>query len=100
MNLFEITVGQLVMPSSLFTILGVYPQEPLAVLEKTVLIDELFLDLRRGMVVAPRVPLVVDKFTLLDKSFGVFICALVQFYGHVEYLLTEVRLENGQRLPN
>ena len=45
--------------------------------------------------VTPRVPIVVDKLTVLDKSFGVFICVLVQLHGHAVYLFTELRLENG-----
>ena len=47
--------------------------------------------------VAPRFPFVIDKLTLLDKSLGVSMCALVELYGHAGYPLIVSRPENRPR---
>ena len=88
------------MPPTFFSILVVYRQKPLAVLGEAILFDEFILNLRGGMVVAPRVPLVIEKLTLLDEFLGMFICELVQLHRHAVNLFTELRLENRQRLPH
>jgi len=100
MYLIEIAVGQFVVPSSVFAILVVYPQEPLAILEEAIPFDEFFFGLCGGMVVAPRLSLVVDPFTFLDKSLGVSIRTFIELNGHVVYRLTAVRLENRRHLPH
>src|SRR5271165_1084074 len=100
MDIFEIPICKFVMPPTFFSVLVVYRQEPLSVLGEAVLFDEFFFGLRGRMMVAPRVPFVIGKLTLLDKSLGVFICALVQLHRHAVYLFTELRLENRQRLPH
>ena len=46
MHVFEITVGKFIMPFPIFSILVIYSQEPLTVLEETILLDKLFFDLR------------------------------------------------------
>ena len=70
MDIFEIAIREFVMPLPVFSILVIYSQEPLAVLEEPILFDEFVLDLRRRMVVAPRAPFVIGKLTLLDESLG------------------------------
>jgi hypothetical protein len=100
MDIFEISIGKFVAPLTVFRVFIIYSQEPLAVFEKAILFDEFFLGLRGGMVIAPRVSLVVHKVTLLYNSLGVFICVLVQLHCHAVYLFTELRLENRQPLPH
>ena len=100
MDVFEVTIWEFVMPPTVFSVLVVCGQEPFAVLKDPFFFDEFILRPRGGMVVTPRVPFVVDKLTVLDKSLGVFICVLVQLHGHAVYLFTELRLENPQRLPH
>src|ERR1700731_2628385 len=85
MDVFEIAIREFVMPPTFFSVLVVYRQEPLAVLGEAVLFDEFFFGLRRRMVVAPRVPFVIGKLTLLDKSLGAFIAGAVELYGHAGY---------------
>src|ERR1700752_3209738 len=97
MDVFEFAIREFVMPLPVFSILVVYSQEPLAILEEPILFDEFVLDLRRRMVVAPRVPLVVDKLPLLDKSLSVFIAGAVELYGHAGYPPIVSRPENRPR---
>ena len=87
MDIFEIAKREFVMTLPVLALLVIYPQEPFAVLAEIILLDEFFLHLSRGMMVAPRVPLVVDELTLFDKSLGVFICAAVELRGHAGYPL-------------
>src|SRR5208337_1662914 len=97
MDIFEIAIREFVMPPTFFSVLVVYRQEPFTVLGEAVLFDEFFFGLRGRMVIAPRVPFVVDKLTLLDKSFGVFIAGAVELYGHAGYPLIVSRPENRPR---
>src|SRR4029077_12696118 len=94
MHMFEIAKWKFVMPPAVFAVLVVYRQEPFAVLGEPILFDEFIFGLRGGMVVAPRVPLVIDKLTLLDKSPGVFMCAFIKLNGHAACLLIGSRPRN------
>jgi hypothetical protein len=82
MDIFEIAKWKFVMPPTFFSVLVVYSQEPIAVFEEPIVFDEFVLDLRRRMVVAPRVPFVIGKLTLLDKPLGMLIRALVRLHRH------------------
>ena len=97
MDIFEIAIWRFVIPSTFFFVLVVYTQEPFAVLGETILFDEFILGLRGGMVVAPRVPLVVNELTLRDKPLGVLICAAVELHGHAVDPRTVLRPENQHR---
>src|SRR5271166_4724857 len=61
MHGFEISIRKFVMPVFILAVFIIYRQKPLAVLGETILVDKFFLHLSRGMVVAPRLPLVVKK---------------------------------------
>ena len=87
MDVFEVAIWKFVMPPAFFFVLVIHPREPLAVLGEAVFFDEVFFGLCGGMVVAPRVPLVIDKLTLFDKPLGVFVCAAVELHGHAGYPL-------------
>jgi hypothetical protein len=86
MDIFEIAMWKFVMSPGVFAVLVVYRQEPFAVFGESILSDEFIFGPRGGMVVAPRVPLVIDKLTLLDKSLGVFICTFIELNGHAACL--------------
>lgn len=94
MDIFEVAIREFVMPPAVFAVLVVYRQEPYAVFGESILFDEFIFGLRGWMVVAPRVPLVIDKLTLLDKSLGVFICTFIELNGHATYLLIGLRARN------
>jgi hypothetical protein len=87
MDTFEIAIWKFVMPPTFSSVLVVYAQEPFAVLGEPIFLDEVILGLRGRMVVAPRLPFVIDKLTLTDKSLGVLICAVVELHGHAVRLL-------------
>ena len=97
MDIFEIAIWRFVMPPTVLFVLIVYSQKPFAVLEEPIFFDEFNLGPRGGMMVAPRVPFVVDELALLDKSFGVFICAVIELHGHAGYLPIVARPENRRR---
>jgi len=96
MDIFEIAIWKFVIPPTVLFVLIVYSQEPFAVLEEPIFFDEIILRPRGGMVVAPRVPLVVNKLALLNKSLGVFIAGGVELYGH---RLSPYRIEIGKPSP-
>jgi len=96
MDSFEISIREFVLPLPVFSVLVIYPQEPLAILDEPILFDEFVLDLRGRVVVAPRIAFVIGKLTFLDKSLGVFIAGGVELYGH---RLSPYRIEIGKPSP-
>jgi hypothetical protein len=56
-------------------------QKPFGVFLQSVGLNEGIFVLRRRLMFAPRVPLVVDESTFLDELLGKRICGLVQFTG-------------------
>src|SRR4051794_36614241 len=82
MNLFEITVREFVSSLDLFGLCFVYAQVPSPVLFEPVLADVFILLLRRGLVFAPRIPLIDDDFTFANELFGMRIGSLVQLHCH------------------
>jgi len=85
------------MPPTVLFVLIIYSQKPFAVLEEPIVFDEFNLGPRGGMMVAPRVPFVVDKLALLNKSLGVLIAGGVELYGPAGYLTMVARPENRRR---
>ena len=73
----EIAVWKLIMSFGIFSILVVYCQVPLTILEEPVLFYKLILLPRGRLVFAPRIPLVIDELTLIDQSLGMLICTVV-----------------------
>jgi hypothetical protein len=61
----------------LLSLLVVYCQVPLTVLEEPVLFYKLILLPRGRLVFAPRIPLVIDELTPIDQSLGMLICTVV-----------------------
>lgn len=97
MDFFEIAVWKFVIPPTFFSVLVVYRQEPLAVLREAILFDKFFFDLRGWMVVAPRVPFVIDKLVVFDQALGAFVAGAVELYGHAGYRPIVSKLGNRPR---
>src|SRR6202047_4146690 len=82
MDVFEISIGKLVMSLGILGVFVVDPQMPLAVFGEAMALDELILLLRRRLMLAPVIALVVYEFSIADELFGVLKCASVKRYGH------------------
>src|SRR4051812_43551890 len=99
MNLFEITVRELVSSLGLFRLCFVDAQVPSPVLFEPVLADILVLLLRRGLVLAPGIPLINDDFSFLNELIGVRIGSFVQFHCHgisTPFLLTSLAVARAR----
>jgi hypothetical protein len=82
MDLFEVAVGEFIPSLGVLIFFVVDPEVPLAVLEKTVLLDELILFLCRWLMLTPRVPIVDNDLSVGHKLFGVVEPTVVQFDCH------------------
>ena len=82
MDVFEISIGKLVMSLGILGVFVVDPQMPLAVFGKAMALDELILLLRRRLVFAPGIALVEHESSLVDEFFCMLECASVKCYGH------------------
>jgi len=82
MDLFEVAVGEFIPSLGIFPFFIVDPEVPIAVLEKTVFLDELILSCCRWLMLTPRVSIVDDNFSVGHKLFGVIESTLVQLYCH------------------
>src|ERR1700693_5158138 len=82
MDVFEISIGQLVVSLGVLVFFVVDSQMPLAVFGKALALDELILLLRRRLVFAPGIALVEHESSLVDEFFCILECASVRCYGH------------------
>jgi hypothetical protein len=85
MHLYEVAVGKFISAFSVFILLVVNPQVPLAILIKSVLTDEIALLLSGRLIFAPGISFVGDEFPLVDQSSRVIECHFVQFNCHTSF---------------
>src|SRR5260370_1560124 len=78
MNIFKISIGELIMPFRIHSVIIIYSQTPSSILSESVLLDKFILLLRgRWSMFTPRIPLVEYELALLDKSLGMVVCPAV-----------------------
>src|ERR1700680_2016343 len=82
MDVFEISIGKLVMSLGILGFFVVDPQMPLAVFGEAMALDELILLLRRRLVFASGIALVEHESSLGDVFFCMRECPSVKCYGH------------------
>jgi hypothetical protein len=92
-NFLEITVRKPVATPVVFVLLGVNAKIPLAILREAVLFDEPVLLLRRGLMLALHVLLVINEVTALYELLCVSICPAVQFHCHESNLRMPISQE-------
>src|SRR5258705_675326 len=81
-DIFEIPKGELIMPFGLLIFFVIYSEIPPPVFGEPVLSKKFIFLLCRGLVFAPRIPVVEYEFALADKSLGVLVGPPVELYCH------------------
>src|SRR4030088_3359776 len=81
-DVFEISIGKLVMSLGILRLFVVDSQIPLAVFGKAVEANEFIFLLCGRPVLAPCIALVEYKSSLVDELLGMLICPLVKGHGH------------------
>src|SRR6267154_5241920 len=80
MNFLEVAVGKLVFFLGLLVFLIINAQVPFGVFVNAVRADEVILLLRGRLMLAPRVPFIPYKFSLVHQFFGICESYFVQFH--------------------